>query len=98
MATKAEKDQADYIAHGSPEHSVLLGLKKADKDDGIQVDGWTLVDLTMFGPQVTETYLREVIRQKVSELKTGAPPVPQSDDPRKPGYAPLMWEPKRIAP
>ena len=43
MATKAEKDQADYIAHGSPEHSVLLGLKKADKDDAIQggvgVDG-----------------------------------------------------------
>ena len=68
------------------------------EDDAIQVDGWTLVDLTMFGSQVTETYLREVIRQKVSELKAGAPPVPQSDDPRKPGYAPPMWEPKRVAP
>ena len=98
MATKAGKETGDYIAHGSPEHAALLGLRKADKDDELQVDGWTLVDITMFGPQVNETYIRSTIRQKISELKAGAPPVPQSDDPRKPGYAPPMWSPKKVAP
>jgi len=89
MAEKTKKS-GDYIAHGSAEHAALLGLRKADKDDGIQHDGWTLVDLTMFGPQVTETYLREVIRQKVSELKSPAPAVPEN--------APAMWVPKRVTP
>lgn len=57
------------IKHGSAEHAALLGLRKARDDDAIQLDGWTLVDMTMFGANVTETYLREVLRQKVSELK-----------------------------
>jgi hypothetical protein len=88
MATKrntSERDGTRVVKHGSDEHAALLGLKKADKDDGLQIDGWTLVDVTAFGPQATENYIREVLRQKVSELKAGPPEVPPN--------APEIWWP-----
>lgn len=96
MATKAKDETLSgprVVKHGSDDHASLLGLKKAEKDDAYQVDGWTLVDVTAFGPQATEAYIKEVLRQKVSELKAGPPPMPQSKDPYKPNYAPPIWVP-----
>lgn len=75
----------DYIEFGSPAHADLLGLRKATSDDGVQLEGWTLQDMTAFGPQATENYVREVLRQKVSELKAGKPTPPKN--------APSMWRP-----
>jgi len=89
---KDKPTNLDYIAHGSDGHAAFLGLIKAEKDDEPQRDGWTLADITMYGPSVTPEYLRRVLAQKVSELTT-LPPVMQSDDPRLPNYAPPMWTP-----
>jgi hypothetical protein len=85
-------DRMDYVEYGSDRHADLLGLRKATEDDKLVKDGWTLADMTMFGPQATDDYMREVLRQKISELTT-APPAPQSADMRKPGFAPPMWRP-----
>lgn len=86
MAKKAEaKTPNQFIEHGSQEHAVLLGLRKAAPQDVIVYEGWTLVDTTAFGVQATEAYIREVLRQKVSELAAGSPPLPD--------YAPEMWQP-----
>jgi hypothetical protein len=76
------KNQSMNIEHGAAEHAALLGLRKATQEDAIQLDGWTLVDMTIFGPQVTDAYLREVLRQKVSELKHKPKP---TDEP--------IWQP-----
>jgi hypothetical protein len=84
----AEKKNPNYIKHGSAEHAALLGLKKAGKDDTLQLDGWTLEDMTQFGPQATELYVREVLRQKVSELKAGQPKVPANAKP--------LWRPRDL--
>jgi hypothetical protein len=103
MARKAvvenPQERADYIEHGSLSHASFLGLRLAESDDLATLvvkdkkgKAWTLVDMTMFGPTATEAYLREVCRQKVSELDAGAPVV-QSEDPRKPYYAPPLWQP-----
>ena len=78
--------QNDYIKHGSDAHASLMGLRKAKADDAVQMDGWTLQDMTMFGPQATEAFLRETLRQKVNELKAGSPSVNES--------APQMWSPQ----
>ena len=97
MATrKTNQDdgaQTDFVKHGSERHAAILGLRKATDADDLQLEGFTLLDMTAFGPQVTEAYLKEVLRQKVSELNSGAPPEPQSDDPRKPNYHPPIWNP-----
>ena len=85
MATNKVKEQTDYIQHGSDAHAALMGLRKAKADDTLQIDGWTLQDMTMFGAQATETFIRETLRQKVSELKAGIPSVP--------AYARPMWQP-----
>jgi hypothetical protein len=93
-------EPTDYIEHGSEAHANFLGIRKADEGDNpilVVKDKkgreWALVDMTMFGPSATETYLREVCRQKVAELEAGTPPAVQSDDPRKPNYAPPLWMP-----
>lgn len=83
----------DYIKPGSAAHAGLLGLRKAKEKDTYVLNGWTLLDPTAFGPQATEAYIEEVLRQKVSELEAGAPPAVQSEDRTKPGYAPPMWQP-----
>lgn len=88
--------RADYVEHGSPRHAEMLGLKKAVKDDALQLEGWTLEDLTAWGPQAMANdmaYLREILRGKVSTLKSGPPSTPQSDDPLGANYAPPLEDP-----
>jgi hypothetical protein len=86
--------QTDYVEHGSEQHAAIIGLRLAGGEDTyVREDSqgrkWTLVDVTAFGPQVTEAYIREVLRQKVSTLD--APPLEvQSDDPFAPNYAPPL--------
>lgn len=82
----------DYVPHGSDEHAGLLGLVKAAKDDVPQLDGWALADMTMYGPNATDKFLAQVLRQKVSELTSKAPEV-QSENPMAPHYAPPIWKP-----
>ena len=89
--------QTDYVEHGSEQHAAVLLLRPAREGDAyVQEDSqgrkWTLVDTTAFGPQATEAYLREVLRQKVSELDAPMPEI-QSEDPLAPGYRPPMWQP-----
>jgi len=88
----------DYVEFGSDKHAEMLRLKKAVKDDKLQREGWTLEDLTAWGPEAMANdmaFLREILRQKVSTLTSGPPPEPQSDDPLAPHYAPPMWEPPK---
>jgi len=87
MATR--KVPTDFIEFGSKEHADFLGLIP-DKDSEF---GYRLADTTAFGPQVTENFLREVLRQKVAELKSGKPKVPPGSPalfyPKEsPGYDP----------
>ena len=89
---KAKPTNPDYIPHGSDRHAAHLGLVKAKEGDEPQQDGWTLADITMYGPSARPEYLRRVLAQYVSELTT-LPPEVQSDDPRAPNYAPPMWVP-----
>lgn len=84
--------QTDFVAHGSDRHAFLLGLKKAGDDDRLVVDGWTLEDVTMFGPACTIEFLEQFLLQKVNELNTEMPEI-QSRDPREPNFAPTMWRP-----
>jgi hypothetical protein len=93
MARKEQ--QPDYIEFGSDQQAAILGLKKAEKGDDPQLDGWALVDITAWGPQAMaddKAYLREILRQKVSNL-TSKPPQLQSDDPMAPHYAPPLQVP-----
>jgi len=83
----------DYIEHGSDDHAQLIGLRKAEPGEELQLDGWTLDDRTAWGPQATESYIKEVLRQKVAEVKAGAPPMPQSKHEFEPNYAPPPWWP-----
>lgn len=86
---KKDKKQTDYVAHGSLQHANLLGLRKVEAGEvtDLILEGWTLADPTAPGPQVTDTYLRELLRSKVSVLQSGKPVVP-------PG-APPMFVPSR---
>jgi hypothetical protein len=81
--------QTDYVKHGSPQHAAILGIVE-DKTNSL---GYRLLDATAFGPQATQAYLDEVLRQKVAELKAGEPPYPQSEHPGRPNYAPALWVP-----
>ena len=82
------EERPDYIERGSDGHASFLGLIR---DEGSEL-GWHLADTTQFGPQVTERYLQEVLRQKVSELHSETPEF-QSVSPARPFYAPPMWRP-----
>jgi len=87
----------DYIEPGSDRHAAILQLKEAiETDIYVLADTkgrkWALTDATAFGPQVTEAYLREVLRQRVAELGTSQPTI-QSRDPFEVGYAPAMIVP-----
>jgi len=86
---------ADYVEFGSDKHAMMLGLRKAGKSDSLELEGWTLEDLTAFGPQAMGddmAYLREILRQKMNTLTSGPPPAPQSDDPLGAHYAPPLLE------
>jgi len=90
--TDTDEVQTDYVVEGSPEHVAMLGLREATKDDMPQWKGYALTDLTAWGPGASDKFLLEILKQKIAELT--APHVPiQSDDPRKPGYAPPMFVP-----
>ena len=91
MARRGKRNP-DYVEHGSDRHASLLGLRKAEKDDDPQLDGWALADVTMWGANATDKFLMQKLRQKVSELKSKAPAM-QSIDPFKPHYAPPIWRP-----
>ncbi len=83
MATDP-KARKDFVAHGSPEHAALLGLKKAAKDDELEYEGYTLVDLTVYGPNASDKFLRAMLVQRVNELKS---------KPAVPAHAPPLWVP-----
>ena len=92
MANVKKQANPGAIARGSDGHAAFLGLVKAKKDDEPQLKGWTLADVTMWGPSATAEFLKRVLAQKVSELTT-LPPEMQSEDSRLPNYAPTMWVP-----
>ena len=82
----------DYVPHGSDEQAGMLGLVKAEKDDVPQLNGWALQDITMYGPNATDKFLEQKLRQLVNDLTSKAPET-QSEDPFKPHYAPPIWRP-----
>ena len=86
------QDRADYIAQGSDKHATFLGLVRANEDETLACDGWTLLDSTLYGPNVTEKFLERILAQKVNELNTPMP-TPQSKDPTAPNFAPVLWDP-----
>lgn len=87
------RDRADYVEHGSDDHAALLGLRKATDEDGkLVIDGWTLEDITQYGPAASDEFLMRVLRQKINEL-TMEIPTYQSVDPRAPNFRPTMWTP-----
>ena len=88
MARKKQERNRDYVERGSERHAAILGLV-ADPDSPLK---WKLADPTLGGPNATENYLREILRQKINDLTSPMPEV-QSDDPWEPGYAPPMWLP-----
>lgn len=85
----------DYVAHGSDQHAVMLGLRKATTADKLELNGWTLNDITAYGPAARPEFLEATLAQKVNELET-PPAMPQSEDVRKPNYAPPMHVPTGV--
>jgi hypothetical protein len=81
----------DYVEHGSERHAALLGLRKAESDDELSRDGWTLSDITNYPPETTEIWLKRLLRSLVNELAS-EPPKYQSSDPGAPFYAPELGE------
>jgi hypothetical protein len=82
----------DYVELGSEQHAATIGLVPATEQSTYKLADskgreWTLADTTAWGPQATDTFIKEVLRQKVSTLNT-APIPPQSKDRFAPGYAP----------
>lgn len=93
---KNKSTSPDYIEPSSDRHAEHIGLRKADKADEPQIEGWALIDLTAFGPLARPEFLREVLRGKVSTLRSGGAPPVQSDDPLLPNYAPPLWRPSEV--
>jgi hypothetical protein len=100
MAKKKQKRPAgpagnlDYVELGSDQHAAIIGLVPATERSTYTLTDkqgreWTLADTTAWGPQATETFIKEVLRQKVSTLDTDPIP-PQSEDRFAPGYAPSI--------
>ena len=74
-----KKEDKRLIKFGSPEHAALIGLV-ADKS----AEGYHLADETAFGPNATDRFLSEILRQKIAVLKT--PPTVPAD-------SPILWTP-----
>lgn len=83
MADKQTK-RGDYVAHGGEQHAMVLGLRKAVKEDKFQHKGWTLVDITLWGATARDEFIQAQLVSKVNELEN-APTVPAN--------APPMWNP-----
>jgi hypothetical protein len=95
-AIQRGEDRADYIAFGSDQHAAFLGLIKVEEEQAgeflthkSETTGqlWRLEDevtpfMTFPDPRQVAAL---VLRQKVSELEAGAPPIPAD--------APPMWQP-----
>lgn len=90
------EDRADYIAFGSKEHAAFLGLiqiKEGQTGDFLTYKSETSGTIWRLEDEVTpfmtfpdpKQVAALVLRQKVSELEAGAPPVPTD--------APPMWQP-----
>jgi len=84
------KQNNDYVAYGSERHAALLGLRKAEPNEELELKGWTL-DITSYPPNTSEIWFRQELRGKVNEL-TSEPPKYQSRDPGAPFYAPELAE------
>jgi len=100
VAPLPPEERADYIAPGSKEHMVFLGIHEATKDDDMtySVDGgkeFALTDITIFGVNVRPEFLKAILMQKVSSFSCPAPEI-QSTDPSKPHYAPALWIPDDV--
>jgi len=74
----------DYVPHGSAEHAAMLGLRKAEKEDTIQEQGWTLADMAQFPPGALPMYLQDQLKSRVRVLTT---------KPEVPANAPPLWMP-----
>jgi hypothetical protein len=83
------KRNPDYVEHGSERQASMLGLRKAEDEDELAYQGWTIVDVASFPPSTTQTWLQAYLRSKVNELLSEGPKY-QSTDPRKPFYAPTL--------
>jgi hypothetical protein len=95
------EDRADYIAPGSPEHAIFLGLVEVKDVEQAEAGGytvytspstsvvWRLEDetrpLSLYPGMDPEKAIRAVLRQKVSAFESGKPEIPD--------YAPPMWVP-----
>ncbi len=86
----SDKDRADYIEFGSPEHMALLGLVKAEKGDGelyLIYEGkkgaYRLEDeITAFMHYHEPRQVAQMtLRQKVNVLEKGKPSIPASAPP-----------------
>jgi hypothetical protein len=86
QSARRAKKKTDYIAFGSQEHANLLGLRKAEQGDTPVWKTWTLVDITMWGPNVTELFLLNQLKQRVNEFEHAPDPKPEGAPPR--------WEPQ----
>jgi len=90
--SKTTRTKTNYIEHGSERHLEILGLRKATDDDEIQAEGYTFVDITAYPANARPDYLKNVIRQLLSEWKSKHVK-PQSDDPFEKNYAPPIFDP-----
>lgn len=88
------RDRPDYVEHGSDRHAAMLGLRRAEDGEKFQMDGWTIEDITQYGPAASDDFLNRVLVQKVNEL-TAKMPETQSRDPREPNFAPVMFDGRR---
>jgi hypothetical protein len=86
----------DYVEHGSDRHAALLGLVEVDGEVSDEFIVYTSPDsgrMFRLEDQITAfmhypdpmQVARLVLRQKVSELEAGVPPVPKN--------APDLWVP-----
>lgn len=94
------EERADFIAYGSEQHMVFLGIREATEDDEVTYASdsgqkYALTDITVFGVNVRPEFLKAILMQKVSSF-TCPVPVLQSTDPAQPHYAPPLWIPDDI--
>lgn len=99
------EERADSIEFGSEKHIAFMGLREATPKEvarsekreeanevGLVYEGYVLQDITAFGVTVEAEVLKAILMQKVHQL--AGPPLPQSDDPNAPNYAPSLWVPE----
>ena len=95
------EDRADYIAPGSPEHAIFLGLEQVDDVQQAEAEGytvytsprtgtsWRLEDetrpLSLYPGMDPDKAIRSVLRQKASAFEQSEPVIPD--------HAPPMWQP-----